>query len=288
MIDIIIVIGALLIFFVFATKLRGMKLGAKLDDFLEKKRTAQLKALNAYREENGLKPLEADAGLHKIAKIHSLEMATSGVCGHKGEDERLDEIEKLSGSRFAAENCFKYPRGMYAKRIDGRLAQTWLRSPQNRVNTLSRRFKKVGIGVVSKGGQVYTTHLFFRVNCFRAGGKMNAESLQQELGKKDSSGEYIAEAVLKDLGLVPVLTDGLSSPLPAVCFKCAKVLRIISGANPGALYPYFDLFENLLGSKKTLSSGMPSISLPTWRQLTGRTGSNTFSPGITGCLKKAA
>ncbi len=160
MIEGIVAIGLLLIFFVFRSKLGGLKIKNRLDDMLEKKRAAQLKVVNRLREDYGLKALEPDFSMHAVAKGHSLAMAESGVCGHNGEEARFARIQQLSGSRFVRENCFKYPRKIYGKRIDGRLAQTWLRSPQNRANILNPRFNKIGIGVVSRKGQVYTTQLF--------------------------------------------------------------------------------------------------------------------------------
>jgi uncharacterized protein YkwD len=158
--ELIIIGGLAFIFFIFASKMRGMGLGAKIDDFRERKRTAQLKILNHYRLENGLKALKPDSSLHRLAKAHSIEMAESGVCGHRGEEGRMERVQKLRRSRFFGENCFKYPKKEYAGRIDGRLGQRWLDSPRNSENVLDPRYTVIGIGVVSHDGHVYTTHLF--------------------------------------------------------------------------------------------------------------------------------
>ena len=158
--ELLIIGGLAFVFFILASKMRGMGLGAKLDDFRERKRTAQLKILNDYRIENDLKALKPDGSLHKLAKAHSIEMADSGVCGHRGEEERIKRVQKLRKSRFFGENCFKYPKKTYAGRIDGRLGQSWLNSPRNRENVLDPRYSIIGIGVVSRDGHVFTTHLF--------------------------------------------------------------------------------------------------------------------------------
>ena len=158
MIELIVAGGLLFIFLVFRSRFAEM--GNRIARLFEKKRSRQLEIINAYRLDNGLAVLKEDAALHALAKRHSVCMAERGACGHRGEEERLDSVRKISGSRFAAENCFSYKRPFYGKRIDGRLPQTWLRAGQNRAHILNSNLKKIGVGVVSRKGQVYTTHLF--------------------------------------------------------------------------------------------------------------------------------
>jgi uncharacterized protein YkwD len=131
-----------------------------LDNIKERKRYKQLAAINAYRAEFDLSPLILDSQLNRLAKNHSLNMAKSGKCYHESEKKRADQLRKMFGTIFVGENCFSYPARDYVKRISGRLVPGWLRAPANRTNILNRRYRKIGIGIVSEQGTVYTTHIF--------------------------------------------------------------------------------------------------------------------------------
>jgi uncharacterized protein YkwD len=147
-------------FFMIGKSQKRLAIVAKFENLKERRRTTQLNIINQYRTEFGLKPLYADPNLHKIAKSHSNYMAENEKCNHDGEEKRAEKVKRITGTRFVAENCFSYPSKTYDKRIDGRLVQGWLRSPGNRANILSRRYEKIGIGIVSIKGNVYVTQLF--------------------------------------------------------------------------------------------------------------------------------
>jgi len=55
--------------------------------------------------------------------------------------------------------------------------------------------------------------------------------------------------VEKNPELIPTVVKGVSSPKAAVRYGCSKVLVDISERQPEALYPFFDLFVNLLGRR---------------------------------------
>jgi hypothetical protein len=77
-------------------------------------------------------------------------------------------------------------------------------------------------------------------------------SLQIELAKKENNGQQIAAGLLKDTSQIPDVIAALSSSIAVVRFKCAKILNIISRVRPELLYPHFDLFADLLGSKSNV------------------------------------
>ena len=78
------------------------------------------------------------------------------------------------------------------------------------------------------------------------------EYLLSELKKKSNNADLIVELILQDLSLIRDLIYAISSGEATVRFKCAKVLRALSKANPKLLYPYFDFFSTLLDSQNNI------------------------------------
>jgi uncharacterized protein YkwD len=150
----------IIIFLILRSRFKWPGPSTWLDQIKERRRNKQLAAINAYRAEFDLSPLILDRQLSQLAKNHSLDMAKSGKCYHESEKKRAAQLLKMFGTIFVGENCFSYPAKDYVKRISGRLVPGWLRTPANRTNILNRRFKKIGIGIVSEQGMVYTTHIF--------------------------------------------------------------------------------------------------------------------------------
>jgi len=73
--------------------------------------------------------------------------------------------------------------------------------------------------------------------------------LLQEIANKSITKQDILQRVEKDLSLLPVMLDGVSSPKAAVRYGCASVLMDLSRAYPEKLYPHMDSFIALLDSK---------------------------------------
>ena len=70
--------------------------------------------------------------------------------------------------------------------------------------------------------------------------------LLQKLGDKSLTKEELLQKVTQDFDLLPLLLGGVSSPKAAIRYGCAKVLVELSGTYPERLYPYIDLFIELL------------------------------------------
>jgi uncharacterized protein YkwD len=156
---ILIAVPLLLFFFLWRFRRKRPSFLVKLENMREKPRQVQLAVINQYRLEFGLPPLKVEPRLNYLAKEHSIAMAARGECDYGKSAKRGQYIKKLLKTDVWNENCFSYPRREYDKRISGKLVQGWLRGA-NRDNILSRRFKRVGIGVVTRGGKVYTTQIF--------------------------------------------------------------------------------------------------------------------------------
>lgn len=144
--------------------------------------------INGERRENGLRPLEWDPQLARIALSHSRDMAERGYFGHEspeGEDfadryERYGYTKKTAlegGILVGGENLFmynvvnSYSYDLETGEVNGYrfnsledLARAavdgWMDSPGHRENVLTP-FAREGIGVfVTDGGEVYITENF--------------------------------------------------------------------------------------------------------------------------------
>jgi hypothetical protein len=78
--------------------------------------------------------------------------------------------------------------------------------------------------------------------------------LAQALIDKSLTKKELFNKVKQDFSLIPLLLKGLHSSKAAVRYGCAKVLMDLSEENPKKLYPYMDLFIELLGSKYRILS----------------------------------
>lgn len=77
---------------------------------------------------------------------------------------------------------------------------------------------------------------------------MAVSRLLQQIARKDSDKERIADKVIKNPKLLPDILEGLSADNARAKYGCAKVLRVISEEQPDLLYPKFDFFADLLDS----------------------------------------
>jgi uncharacterized protein YkwD len=122
--------------------------------------STQLSFVNRYRRKHGLNKLKAYYQMNKIANGHSRYMARNNTCNHAGFHERAAKLAKLTGSNYVAENCFQLPAQRYDTRVAQKLVKGWMESPSHRQNLLNPKFKKIGMGIVTKRGYVYATQIF--------------------------------------------------------------------------------------------------------------------------------
>lgn len=114
-----------------------------------------LAMVNEARQSEGLPALALDPRLTTLARSHAEAMAQSQVVGHdlgQGDPERRAEE---AGLRFHAlgENVARASSVVQAHR------SLWS-SPSHRKNTLERRWKSAGVGVVERGGSSWVALLF--------------------------------------------------------------------------------------------------------------------------------
>jgi len=84
--------------------------------------------------------------------------------------------------------------------------------------------------------------------------------LLQEISKKGSNKEKIAEKIVKRAELLSEIFEGLNSDKAGIRYGCEKILRIISEKEPSVLYPKIGFFIDLLDSdNKFLKWGAISI-----------------------------
>jgi hypothetical protein len=74
-------------------------------------------------------------------------------------------------------------------------------------------------------------------------------ALLKKLVNKTLLRDELLQKVKQDFSLLPMLINGLSSPKAGIRYGCAKILLDLSAEYPEKLYPHFDTFVGLLGSK---------------------------------------
>jgi len=125
---------------------------------------ALLDLLNEARKKEKLPPLKANAILHKVARLHSANMAKQEKMAHqldgKGVGDRTDAggydyrvvRENLAASEGEVDSPAPTPKEIHDK---------WMESKGHRANLLDERVTEVGIAiVVSKKGTYYYTQVF--------------------------------------------------------------------------------------------------------------------------------
>ncbi|HEY2918386.1 MAG TPA: CAP domain-containing protein [Candidatus Binatia bacterium] len=114
--------------------------------------------VNEFRREHGLKPLTLDPSISAEAREHSAEMARSGkTLGHRGFNQRLEDIRKKIPYRAAAENVAAAAGYEDPART---VVEGWKNSREHRKNMLGD-FSLTGIGVAqSSNGTYFFTQIF--------------------------------------------------------------------------------------------------------------------------------
>jgi hypothetical protein len=78
---------------------------------------------------------------------------------------------------------------------------------------------------------------------------MNNLSLLQQIARKNSDKDKIAEKVIEDTNFLPELISGLQASEAKIKYGSNKVLIIISEKNPAVLYPKLDFFISQLDNE---------------------------------------
>lgn len=81
------------------------------------------------------------------------------------------------------------------------------------------------------------------------GMKMNKPTLHQQIARRNSDKNKIAESIIHDVTLLPELFSGLEAKDARTKYGSNKVLIIISEMNPSVLFPKFDFFVHNLDSE---------------------------------------
>ncbi|MEO0409944.1 MAG: CAP domain-containing protein [Cyanobacteria bacterium P01_A01_bin.135] len=113
--------------------------------------------VNAYRDEQGLPPLEISDTIRQQATAHSQAMAQGEVpVSHEGFDGRVEAIAKSVDYRSAAENV-AYNEGYSSP--GEQAVQGWLESPGHLEN-IRGDYDLTGVGVAQSGQAYYFTQIF--------------------------------------------------------------------------------------------------------------------------------
>lgn len=117
-----------------------------------------LMAINHYRRQQGLSPLELNFIISEEAKIHSMDMAEKKVpFGHDGFYGRVKRLARQFPHSYGiAENV------AYTYSDDHDVVKLWLNSPGHRKN-IEGNYNLTGIGIAhDKTGKIYVTQIFLR------------------------------------------------------------------------------------------------------------------------------
>jgi uncharacterized protein YkwD len=114
-------------------------------------RGRMLQRLNSVRRAHGEHPLRLCKKVSRDARRHSREMADRGYLFHTKNVPGL-----LDGRPWSAwgENVAK-------ARSVGSTVRAWMRSSEHRVNILNAQFRRVGVGIFSKGKTLWSTTDFW-------------------------------------------------------------------------------------------------------------------------------
>lgn len=130
-------------------------------DTLTELEDAVLIAVNEERGRMGLAPLQLMPALVDIARQHTLDMATSGVMGHKGLDQR-EVADRATSCGLAWERVAEnVARNRGYSDAAGKAVFDWMSSAGHRANIVDSSFTHTGIGVVkAKDDYYYFTQVF--------------------------------------------------------------------------------------------------------------------------------
>lgn len=80
---------------------------------------------------------------------------------------------------------------------------------------------------------------------------MEITELIAQIKSREIKADYIAGKVASP-PLIAIIVKGIEAKDAATKYKCLKILSLVSAQNPGLLYPYFEVFTNLLNSPQNI------------------------------------
>lgn len=118
-------------------------------------------AVNDFRREQHLIPLERQTELDRVARAHSEDMARRGFFAHESPEGRswIDRLQLagVSGFTMAGENVGQTNRAEPNREI----LEGWKQSPAHRENLMSRPMNATGVGIArAPDGRLFYTQLY--------------------------------------------------------------------------------------------------------------------------------
>jgi uncharacterized protein YkwD len=118
-------------------------------------------AVNDFRREQHLIPLERQTELDRVARAHSEDMARRGFFAHESPEGRswVDRLQLagVSGFTMAGENVGQTNRAEPNREI----LEGWKQSPAHRENLMSRPMNATGVGIArAPDGRLFYTQLY--------------------------------------------------------------------------------------------------------------------------------
>jgi uncharacterized protein YkwD len=118
-------------------------------------------AVNDFRREQHLIPLERQTELDRVARAHSEDMARRGFFAHESPEGRswVDRLQLagVSGFTMAGENVGQTNRAEPNREI----LEGWKQSPAHRENLMSRPMNATGVGIArARDGRLFYTQLY--------------------------------------------------------------------------------------------------------------------------------
>lgn len=118
-------------------------------------------AVNDFRREQHLIPLERQTELDRVARAHSEDMARRGFFKHESPEGRswIDRLQLagVSGFTMAGENVGQTNRAEPNREI----LEGWKQSPAHRENLMSRPMNATGVGIArAPDGRLFYTQLY--------------------------------------------------------------------------------------------------------------------------------
>jgi uncharacterized protein YkwD len=118
--------------------------------------------INQIRQEHGLKQLQANEKLAKVARAYSHQMAEKNFFSHTGPDGRkvAQRVHSAGISYWVVgENLFKCTNAPDPVSLG---IKGWMDSPGHRENILRPEYTQTGVGIWRTGNTYYFTQLFLR------------------------------------------------------------------------------------------------------------------------------
>lgn len=124
--------------------------------------------LNAYRAEQGKKPVTADPAFVEAARAHAADMMLNNFMGHTASTGQSFQgrmaafVGDVTKYPSIGENAARDTQDTAVNEAKLRsLFQQWIESSSHRRNMVSRSFQFVSTGVIQRGNKIWAVQIFF-------------------------------------------------------------------------------------------------------------------------------